>query len=813
MDDIEAMSRLHELSAHLVGAAGLETILEEVCDVAIGLTEADFGNLQLTDAASSDLRIAVQRGFPSWWMDFWNREATGQGTCRSALKAGVRVIVDDVETSPLFMGKPALDMQLRAGVRAVQSTPLLTRTGQAVGVLSTHYRRPRRPDAHMLRWLDLLARQAADLIEHFQMTLALRNSELRCRALILATSDVVYSMSPDWSRMRVLDGKGFFCAPAGVRDDWLTRHIDPDEQPRVVEAIQQAIRTKSVFDLEHRVRRPDGTSGMAHSRAIPLLAPDGEVVEWFGTATDMTEARQTESELFEERQRLQALLQALPIGVAFTNSPTCEHVTGNAALLEQLDMGAQDNVSASAPDVEARGRQVLYFREGKLVAPLDLPLQRAAREGRTIEPQEYVVCLPGGRETTLEISGAPIRSASGDVIGAVTVSTDVTERKRAAEAQEQARLKDEFLAILGHELRNPLMAISNALDLLNNDVSTSQRDTTSELIRAQVGVLRRLVDDLLDMSRVTLDGIRLQKDGVSLMTLLSTAAAAARPAARQRSQELTSHLPGGEVNFLADRVRLQQILANLLDNASKYGGPGCRIELSGALEGTDVVLRCKDNGPGIPPELHARIFMPLVRMESARQDAPGGLGLGLALVRHLAELHGGSVCVNSQGMGSEFIVRIPFEKPPVPAEAALAPAPATRSARCLSVVLVEDNEDVAHILAFAIERAGHRVIRFSEGRAALAGLRNFTPDVVVVDAGLPGMNGFEVMARLRQDAHLAHTRFIGVSGLPYAEAAAEAGHTERAHFDHFLLKPIDIKEMLSLFGRAVPSRTALTTIE
>lgn len=316
MDDMQAMSLLQDLAMHSVEEAGLEALLFQICDAAVSLSGADFGNVQLVDAKSSDLRIAAQRGLPPWWIDYWDAAAKDQGACGSALESRSRVMVEDVTSSPLFEGMPSLGVHLEAGIRAVQSTPLLTRTGKPVGVISTHYRQPHRLEERVQRWLDLLARQAADLIENARVAAALQQSEARFRALTMATSDVVYSMSPDWSYMRLLEGKGFLSDTPEANEEWLAEYIDPNDRPRVMDAIEAAIQTKCPFDLVHRVRRTDGSLGWTHSRAVPLLDAHGNITEWFGAASDVTESRQSAADLFDERQRLQALLEALPVGVA-----------------------------------------------------------------------------------------------------------------------------------------------------------------------------------------------------------------------------------------------------------------------------------------------------------------------------------------------------------------------------------------------------------------------------------------------------------------------------------------------------------------
>ncbi|MDE3198762.1 MAG: response regulator, partial [Acidobacteriota bacterium] len=602
-------------------------------------------------------------------------------------------------------------------------------------------------------------------------------------------------MSPDWTEMRFLDGKGMIADTRNPDTEWLGTYLHPDDRPRMMEAIQAAIRGRSMFELVHRVLRVDGTLGWVHSRAVPLFSPDGEIAEWFGAAGDVSDLLRTESRLFEEHERLEALMRSLPVGVAISGNRRCEQVTGNATLLALLGAGPVENISASAPDPDAFGRRVIYLRDGMPIPDSELPMQRAARGGETVPPTEVQILTPDGRSSFAEMSAAPICNEQGEVTGGVAVVMDVTALRQAKETREQARLKDEFLAILGHELRNPLAAISNALQVLSGVVSQEQRASLEELMRRQTGVLKRLVDDLLEVSRITHGRIRLQREGVDLSELLRAAAAAARLAMTERAQELVVIEPPSPVSFLADGVRMRQVAANLLDNASKYTDRGGRIQLSGSLEGPDVVLRCKDNGRGIPLDMQQKIFEPLIRAETAGQSDSSGLGLGLTLVKRLAELHGGSVSVRSggPGTGSEFRVRLPFiaAEPDAGSLSITASLPPRNG---LSFVIVEDNRDVSETLALSLRQAGHRVAEFSEGASALEGISSIDPDAVFLDIGLPGLDGYEVLARMKEQEHLRKTLFIGISGF----APSARGQDHGAQFDRYLIKPVNVAEVLNL---------------
>lgn len=375
------------------------------------------------------------------------------------------------------------------------------------------------------------------------------------------------------------------------------------------------------------------------------------------------------------------------------------------------------------------------------------------------------------------------------------------------ERARQVQLKDEFLALLGHELRNPLAAISTALHLLFTDISSERHNSLQELIRRQVGVLRRLVDDLLDVARISQGQVQLKKDPVDLAQLLQSAIAVIQSAIDSRGQEMILRLPAEHVRFMADGVRMEQVVVNLLSNASKYTDTGGKIELSGAREGSEVVIQCRDNGAGIPAEMQKAIFGAFTRLEAASESRESGVGLGLTLVKRLVELHGGTVSVKSggPGAGSEFTVRLPLvEAPRVSCEANGIPHE-PRVKGSFSIVVVEDNRDVAQTLTIALKHAGHRVRLFTDGPSALSGIARLKPDAVLLDIGLPGMDGYELAAKLRKKRNLKHTLFVGLSGFKRRAREGEAN----GNFDHYFVKPLDLDALLQLLNKHVRSTAGM----
>jgi two-component system, sensor histidine kinase len=354
-------------------------------------------------------------------------------------------------------------------------------------------------------------------------------------------------------------------------------------------------------------------------------------------------------------------------------------------------------------------------------------------------------------------------------------------QRRQREAEAMGRAKDEFLAVLGHELRNPLGAISNAIRAL--DETGNRAVKLQSIITRQSRHLGRLLDDLLDVSRVAVGKVTLHPEPVDLYEIAERAVAALEQEHRTARHQVV--LTGESTMVEADPIRLEQIARNLLDNALKYTPPGGRIDVVAATDGSDAILRVTDTGEGIPPEILPRIFEPFVQ---AGAPARGGLGLGLSVVKHLAELHAGSVFASSggPGLGSEFIVRLPrlASMPAVSAaQEHTTPKPPPRR-----VLIVEDHPDVRDGLRMLLETWGHQVTETSDGRAGLEQARTGDFDIALVDVGLPGMDGYAVAQALREEPPVQAIRLVAVTG--YGQPA-DRERARAAGFDAILVKPID----------------------
>ncbi|HEX3527523.1 MAG TPA: chemotaxis protein CheB [Thermoanaerobaculia bacterium] len=410
---------------------------------------------------------------------------------------------------------------------------------------------------------------------------------------------------------------------------------------------------------------------------------------------------------------------------------------------------------------------------------------------------------------------------SGQSILILLTIQDITERKalqdRIQELVAADRLKNELLALLAHELRNPLAPLRNAVQLLEMpEIDRSTLDQARDMMSRQIKNMSRLIEDLLDVSRVTQGKTRLRREQVELVALLRRTVDLVRHHLEARGQELSLCLPDEPIPLEGDPTRLEQVFGNLLDNASKFTPQGGHIRLSAEIASlyaeTDgdpdqqVVVRIRDDGIGIAPEMLPRVFDLFVQAQSSLDRSQGGLGIGLTLVRTLVELHGGTIEAHSEGLGkgSELVVRLPFE--PQMQYAGIDTAGRKHSADGSSprrILVVDDNVDTAQSMALLLRLKGHRVEVAHDGPAALETARSFEPEVVLLDIGLPGLDGYEVAKRLREETRLSKALLVALTGYGQEEDRRRARH---AGFDHHFTKPVDPAVLYQLIAGAPDRR-------
>ena len=384
-----------------------------------------------------------------------------------------------------------------------------------------------------------------------------------------------------------------------------------------------------------------------------------------------------------------------------------------------------------------------------------------------------------------------------------SLQSEVAERARAEQALKEAdRHKDEFLAMLAHELRNPLAPILNAVQLMRmKPVADPQLNWSRDVIERQVSHLTRLVDDLLDVARITRGKINLSREPIELGTLIARAVEIVQPLIQERGHQFTSEIPDGTLTVDADPLRLTQAFGNVLGNAAKYTERGGRISLSVRLQGAKVEIRVRDNGIGIPAEVLPRIFDLFTQLDRHSHHPHSGLGIGLALVRRLLQMHGGSIAAHSEGagLGSEFVIRLPLHLEATQSgdgRASTAPEDAPPVRR--RILVADDNADALQTLATVLELGGHEVFSASNGSLALESAERHLPEVALLDIGMPLLDGYEVARRIRAQVWGKRITLVALTGWGQD---SDRRRSQEAGFDSHLVKPLDLAKLTQLLSR------------
>jgi signal transduction histidine kinase/ActR/RegA family two-component response regulator len=421
-----------------------------------------------------------------------------------------------------------------------------------------------------------------------------------------------------------------------------------------------------------------------------------------------------------------------------------------------------------------------------------------------------------GRRIDISLTLSPVRNAEGIIVGASKVARDITQRKLTeATLRDANRRKDEFLAVLAHELRNPLAPIRNSLHILR---MTAQHDPAvervSEMMERQVNHMVRLVDDLMEVSRITRGSIELRKGPIEVAAIIRSAVETSRTLIDAAGHNLSLAIPPEPLIVDGDLIRLAQVFTNLMNNSAKYTEPGGQISLTVRREGGTVAISVRDTGTGIPPEMLPRVFDMFTQVSHHTNRAQGGLGIGLALVKSLVEMHGGSVTARSEGTGRgcEFVVRLPLADTQLPADLSGEKAGPSAYVALRRVLVADDHHDAADSLGMLLKLIGADVRVVYNGPDALDAFASYKPAVVLLDLGMPGMDGFEVARWIRRQPHSEDVTLIALTGWGQAEDRAR---TRSAGFNHHLTKPPDLSTLKTILvsledhPAAVAARSAL----
>ena len=642
---------------------------------------------------------------------------------------------------------------------------------------------------------------ARDISEHVATQARLRESEERYRRLAEVMPVGVYTCAAPSGSITYYNqhaARIWGRAPEpGVTDERFCGSLrlflpDGTYLPHAECPMAVALREGRAFRNEEvLIERPDGTRLTVLVNIDPIHDERGAVVAAINTFTDISELKAAQSSLRRERDNLETLLETVPVALFLAHDSDCRRISGNRAAAELLRMEPRENLSLTAP----RGHGPTHFstfRDGARVAPEDLPIQRAARLGEVIRGEELDMHFEDGSKVHELVSAHPLFDEQGRPRGAVACILDVTELKKSEVALLEAdRRKDEFLATLSHELRNPLAPILAGLEIMKMaEADAGLVERTRGTMERQAQQLVALVDDLLDVSRITRGKFELRRRRVELQEIVRSALETATPQIEAGGYDLEVELPDEPVVLDADPHRMAQVLANLLHNAVKYTPAGGRIVLRAVQRGGEVAISVMDTGAGIPPEMLQRIFEMFAQVGRPQERGQPGLGIGLTLARSLVEMHQGSIEARSggPGKGSTFTVRLPVA---MSAEAGVhrrasddTAAPVAGAGR--RVLVVDDNEALVDTLSALVALLGNEVRTAPDGRMALEIAAEFRPHVVLMDIGMPGMNGYQAAKLLRAQPWGEHITLVALTGWGQDE---DKRRTREAGFDAHLVKP------------------------
>ncbi len=652
-------------------------------------------------------------------------------------------------------------------------------------------------DGVSLYFLDITARKLAEQ--------QLLSSESRFRAAVGAVSSLIWTNNAQGEMEGVQPGWETF---TGQKFDeyqgygWATAVHPEDAQP-TIDAWNEAVAEKKTFVFEHRLRRADGKWRLCSVRAVPVIGEEDEIREWVGVHTDITHQKEAEENLRESEVRKTAMFEAA-LDCIISMDHEGRIIEFNASAEKTFGHRREEVIGRDLADViippayrEAHRKGMEhYFKTGEgpaLNRRLELWALRADGSEFPVELTVTRIPVDGSAQFTAYLRDITESKQLMELQEKATLEL----RQIAAKLSEADRRKDEFLAMLAHELRNPLAPIKNALHILR---MTSDGDgptrSASEMMDRQVNQLVRLVDDLLDVSRITRGKIELRRNRVELDSIIYQAVEVARPSCEKGGVEINVSQPELPIYVDGDSARLNQAVDNLLNNSCKFTEKGGRIDLTVGEEDGFAVIRVKDTGIGIDPAQLPFVFDLFVQADTSLERSVSGLGIGLSLVKNLVEMHDGTVTAHSEGLGhgSEFVIRIPVVKSN---ESTLNPAARSEiknsAAGKLNILVVDDNRDSAESLALLLQFSGHHTAMAHDGQHAVEMASSFEPDVILLDIGLPKLNGYESAKAIRKLPNGPAINLIALTGWGQQE---DRERSKAAGFDGHMVKPVDHVELM-----------------
>lgn len=650
-----------------------------------------------------------------------------------------------------------------------------------------------------------------DITEARFATEKVRVSEERFRSLVTATAAIVWGTpgsgqfdaeQPGWS---AFTGQ-LFESMKGL--GWLDA-VHPDDRQKSATLWNEAIASGAMYETEHRLQRADGQFRHMSVRAVPIRGPDDTITEWVGVHTDIHDRKAAEAVLRENEERVRLATESAELGLWVWHPSTDQVVWENTRPYEIFGL------LPDTPPITAR-QFLTDFVHPDHVAEFGHAVKNTIETGARLHFQGRIR-RKDGEIRWVEFFGNLQPQLGGDPLRIIGTVADITGsknreeelRRLAANLSEADRRKTEFLAILAHELRNPLAPIRHGLQLISTQAGNSETLTkVRDMLDRQVNQMARLVNDLLDVARITSGKVELRKQRAEIGHLINVAVETSMPLIEASKHRLSITIPDESMPVYVDPERISQVISNLLNNAAKYTPAGGSIALNVSHDESEVVVSVTDNGVGIAPQSIGNVFDLFRQVGQDFERSQGGLGIGLSLVRQLVELHGGTVSASSpgEGGGSSFMIRLAM------IDVLAAPLlqdenlPEVVGPTNLRILIADDNIDAAEIFSLLLEVSGHITKIAHNGHAALKLARELHPDVVFLDIGMPGMNGYEVCKAIRNIPSLADITLVALTGWGSEQ---DRVLSREAGFNHHFIKPVDMTVIETLLSEVVISARQL----
>jgi PAS domain S-box-containing protein len=658
-------------------------------------------------------------------------------------------------------------------VYLAHKTPLLDHYGTVVGVIGV----------------------AQDITDRKQQQDWIQENERRFRLLCDSMPQIVYVSLPS-GELEYLNPR--WREYTGLETDNLNLAVHPEDLPGLVRRWGSALETGQPFEHDFRLRHQTGYYRWFLTRAMPIRDVNGFVQKWLGTSTDIHDQKEAAAIALQRSQQVQRQAEA---AVKIASSPDIstilQLVADEARQLLRSRWAVAELLPAPHSPKPSRG---VACAEGWPEVP---PPHTIESGGSVLETLQVPFHDPTGTAFGfLEVLGPLEGSYTPDdraiLVQLAQMASIAMENLRLVESLRLAdRRKDEFLATLAHELRNPLAPLRTGLQILQSATpDSSDWKSTRERMERQVALLVRLIDDLLDLSRVSRGVIHLQKKVFDLRVALDRALEISQPHYNEKNHRLFWTRPAEPLVVEADEARLTQVFANLLNNAARYTPAGGQIRIDIKSTEERVALHFHDNGIGIAPDMLPSIFEMFTQLDRTYEHAQGGLGIGLSLVKSLVHMHGGTIEAFSQGQGqgSEFVLTLPLSSATLPQES-VAPMVASLTNGQRRILIADDNEDAALTLAMMLMLMGHEAETVSDGEAAVKRAANYRPDLVLLDLGMPVLDGYEACSRIRQEPWGKDMTLVALTGWGQEESRRRS---RESGFDHHVIKPIDAAELCQL---------------